>query len=237
MYPEYQNCIDWHDSQFMEHMFSRSEADAKIVLDEIVDHPEKIHESEIQSKLIIYMHDLAYRVESYRDLNDYINKTTYDWISKMNLSKNSQKSFEKRYGPHQSRKEQLFQVTSLSAVLRTANKLQTEYEWFWGQTLYNGELILSDDPLLSLKLDYPEIVFPVSRTNAIILRKTGVSARIMGTDKPENGIINISIRNSLKYDLLQLCAMNRYVFGSERILKLLITLWKCRRNGEVDGIR
>jgi hypothetical protein len=216
--------INSSDQQFIEHALSRSEADISHVFDELISNPSRLGDVEVRAKLIIFFHDLAYRIEAYRNTQEYMNAVTYDALKGMMFPTDATEYIESTYGAPVARKEQLKKMTSLSDVLRTCNTLLNEYEWFWGNMIGAGEFILSDDPLCELRYNGPEIIVPISKTNAIILRKKNINTPIMGTNQPQNGIIEITTQNAVKYAILSFCTAKRYVFGSEKMLKSILRL-------------
>ena len=74
LYPDAVPIIDAADEQFVEKELSRVEADTSKVLDLICSNHEALYDESNVQKLIIFLHDLAYRSEKYRDQLDNIDK-------------------------------------------------------------------------------------------------------------------------------------------------------------------
>lgn len=105
--PELKQHIDWDDPQLIEHYFSRNEGDAKQLFDRIEQNPSAIDAEGSIAKIVIFLHDLAYRNHTYRDDIARINAATYQAMSAMNLTDRGREYVEKTYGSGQARSQQL----------------------------------------------------------------------------------------------------------------------------------
>lgn len=76
LYPDAVPIIDAADEQFVEKELSREEADASKILELICNNHEALYDENNMLKLIIFLHDLAYRSEKYRDQLDNIREQT-----------------------------------------------------------------------------------------------------------------------------------------------------------------
>lgn len=222
--------IDWNDPQLIEHYFSRSEASAKELFDRIEQDPGVLDASGSVAKIVIFLHDLAYRNRSYRDDIARINATTYETMSAMNLTEKQKLSVENTFGQGQARKQQLNGITGISPVLQTNQKLIEEYEMFFATAEKDARFLISDDPAYAVRLDLPEFCFPLSGKHALLFRKPNAMAPIMGTDIPVGNRISISIPNVVRYNLLQFCFSSQYVFGDALNLGQLKLLWEKAKN-------
>ena len=102
--PELRQRIDWDDPQLIEHYFSHSEAVAKELFDQIEQDPAMIDVDGNLAKIVIFLHDLAYRNHAYRDDIAKINAATYEALSAMNLTGKARQYVEDTYGQGQARR-------------------------------------------------------------------------------------------------------------------------------------
>ena|GEM_PF-732733 len=228
--PELKQYIDWNDPQLIEHYFSRSEAETKILFDRIEQKSSVIDADGNIAKIVIFLHDLAYRNHTYRDDIARINEVTYQAVSAMTLSGREREYVEKTYGPEQARNQQLHAITDIAPVLQTNRKLMEEYDMFFATAEKDARFLISDDPAYAVRLDFPEFCFPLSGKHALLFRKPNVIAPIMGTDNPVGDRISVSILNVMRYNLLQFCFASRYIFGDVLNLKQMKLLWEQVQN-------
>lgn len=89
LYPDVAPILDTADEQFVEKALSREEADVSKILDLICNNHEALYDDVNMQKLIIFLHDLAYRSEKYRDQLDNIREQTLAHLKKwvLQLSK------------------------------------------------------------------------------------------------------------------------------------------------------
>lgn len=228
--PELKQYIDWDDPQLIEHYFSRSEDDTKKLFDRVEHNSSAIDADGSIAKIVIFLHDLAYRNHAYRDDIARINAVTYQVMSAMNLTDREREYVEKTYGPEQARSQQLHAITDIVPVLQTNRKLLEEYDMFFATAEKDARFLISDDPAYAIRLDLPEFCFPLSGKHALLFRKPNAVAPIMGTDSPVGNKISISIPNVVRYNLLQFCFASRYVFGDILNLGQLKLLWEHAQN-------
>lgn len=226
--PEFQQLINWDDPQLIEHYFSRSEADTKELFDAVEKDPSLLDADANVARIAIFLHDLGYRNQAYRDGISKINKCTYQALAKMNLTEDQRLYAERTYGQEQARNQQLHAITDIAPVLQTYQKLFGEYDLYFATAEKDACFIISDDPAFFVRFDLPEICFPLSGKHALLFRKPGAIAPIMGTDVPVGKRISISIPNVVRYNLLQFCAASRYVFGDNHNLEQMKLLWEHR---------
>ena len=228
--PELKPYVGWDDPQLIEHYFSHSEDDAKKLFDRIEQNPSVINANGSIAKIVIFLHDMAYRNHAYRDDIARINAVTYKAISDMNLKDMEREYVEKTFGPDQARSQQLHAITDITPVLQTNRKLLEEYDIFFATAEKDARFLISDDPAYTVRLDFPEFCFPLSGKHALLFRKPNVTAPIMGTDSPVGDRISISIPNVVRYNLLQFCFASRYVFGDTLNLRQMKLLWEQVQN-------
>ena len=227
--PELQQHIDWNDPQLIEHYFSRSEADAKELFDAVEQDPALLDADVSVARIAIFLHDLCYRNQAYRDSISGINAITYQALSQMNLTEDQRRYVERTYGHGQARDHQLHAITNIAPVLQTYQKLFGEYDLYFATAEKDACFIISDDPAFFVRFDLPEICFPLSSKHALLFRKPDAVAQIMGYDVLVGKTISISLPNVVRYNLLQFCAASRYVFGDNHNLEQMKLLWE-RRN-------
>lgn len=214
-----------YEDQPIEHFLSRVEADMKVLLDDIASNPDLLAKAETRIRMACFFHLASYRSKNYRDKIDRINKQTYDYVIKMAYTDDKRKWIEHSYGNGASKRQQLKMMIDDEPLAETYAVLENDYVWYWATAEKDGEFIVSDDFSMFFRTEAVELIFPVSLKNAIILRKTDASAPIMGTDLPNGNRIFVSLKNILKYDLLQLCSGQLYAFGSEKMLTQMKKLW------------
>lgn len=211
--PDVEHNIDWDNPQLIEVYFSRCEADVKELFDRLEKGTDQIASVGNIAKIVVFLHDLAYRNHAYRDTIAKINEVTYLALMQLNLTEEQRQYVEKTYGQKQARDQQLHAITDVAPVLQTYTKLFGEYELYFATAEKDARFLISDDPAFAIRLDEPEICFPLSGKHALLFRRLGVTASIMGADMPIGNRISISIPNVVRYNTLQFCAASRYVFG------------------------
>ena len=231
--PELKQYVDWDDPQLLEHYFSRSEDDTKILFDRIEQNPSVINADGSMARIVVFLHDLAYRNHAYRDDIEMINAVTYQAMSAMNLTDIEREYIEKMYGQEQARSQQLHAITDIAPVLRTNQKLLEEYELYFATAEKDARFLISDDPAYAVRHEFPEFCFPLSGRHALLFRKPNVVAPIMGTDSPVGDRISISFSNVVRYNLLQFCIASRYVFGDALNLRQMKLLWETVHNTNI----
>lgn len=127
---------------------------------------------------------------------------------------------------HTGQETQLYQLLGISPLLKTAEKLETRYLWYFGTVGGTQKLIISDNPAQGIWLGFNDICFPISGEQAIIFRVKNQNAPIISSDMPVQNEITLSDRSVLKYNIIQSSYANRFIFGDKESLQCCRWLWK-----------
>lgn len=209
------------DEQFVEHGLARSEGEIASIFRDIDANHSLLHRETIRSKLTIFIHDLAYRTEAFRDQMDAIHDITEAALIQMNLD-------PEKFGKlHTGQEIQLHQILGITPVLKTAAQLENNYSWHF--TTINGlqNFIISDNPAVGVAFGFNDICFPLSSKTAIIFRVKDSDAPIVSQDLPnQKGEIALSDSSVIKYNVIQRAHAKRFMFGKKDDLQIIQKLWK-----------
>lgn len=216
LYPDAVPIIDAADEQFVEKGLSRMEADLTAILDLITrDHNALYDETNLQ-KLIIFLHDLTYRSEKYRDRLDDIRQQTIYHLTKFGISPEQVDGLEKT-----GKDNQLYQLLGIAPLLKTAKKLTENYNWYIGTVPGAVKLVISDNPAQGIMLGFNDICIPLCGDTAIILRAVNLDTPIISEDLPVANKITLTERSVFAYNAVQLSYANRFMFGDKGSLSFL----------------
>ena len=224
--PELRQQINFNNPQFIEDMLARSEDVAKRVLDAIENDPALLTDHETQAKLVIFLHDLAFRVDKYRTQIEQLNTMTVKAFAGENVPDSYKRKIRTYFDPAQARMQQLNAITGIHSVLQTATKLFEEYEWYFATSKGDMCFVISDDPAGGIRHNPVEICFPLSSKNAVIFRKIDATSPLMSDDVSQGNRISVSKRNVFRFNILQRCCALEYMFGDTRSLQLLASICK-----------
>lgn len=199
------------NEQIVENALGRSESELVHILDQLNYDPAIMYKSQSMSKIIVFLHDLAYRSEAFRIATNKVQKATG------NLGE--YKGTENNLG----KLAQLYYLSGLKPLLHTAEVLQ-QYSWYYGIVQGNSSLVISDNPAQAIATGFNDICFPISGQRAIILRINDSNAPLISADFPCDGIIQLSNQSVFAYNALQLSFANRYMFGNRKTLENLKAL-------------
>ncbi|MBO5016846.1 MAG: DUF4238 domain-containing protein [Bacteroidaceae bacterium] len=221
---EVDNALSLDDGQLVEKMLSRSEADASQILDDICQNSDLLYDKEHLQKLLIFIHDLAYRSKKYRDTMDRVQQQVIEACAQMGIPK------DKIDGANITAKEyQLYQLLGVKPLLETAHNLTECYNWYFASVSGDLKLIISDNPLQGVIEHFNDICIPLSGNNAIILRIVDPNSPTISKDMPQNNIISLTERSVLAYNLFQLSYADRFIFGDKQSLMKMQQV--CNRKG------
>lgn len=216
LYPDAIPVIDAADEQFVEKGLSRVEADVSTILDLICNNREALYDEVNMQKLIIFLHDLAYRSEKYRDQLDNIKERTLIHLEKMGITAEKVEGMDKT-----GKDNQLYQLVGIAPLLKTAKKLTENYNWYIGTVSGNMKLVISDNPAQGIMLGFNDICIPLSGNKAIIFRIIGPEALIISKDMPVGNEIKLTERSVFAYNAVQMSYANRFMFGDKASLTFL----------------
>lgn len=216
LYPNAMPIIDAADEQFVEKGLSRMEADASKILELIDKDHNALYDETIMQKLIIFLHDLAYRSEKYREQLDSIREQTLTHLKRMGISTEQVDGLEET-----GKDSQLYQLVGIAPLLKTAKMLVENYNWYIGTVSGKMKLVISDNPAQGLFLGFNDICIPLSGDNAIIFRNIDPDAPIISKDLPVGNEIQLTERSVFAYNAIQLSYANRFMFGDKASLSFL----------------
>ena len=208
------------NDQFVEKGLSRAEADIANTLKQIDKDHNRLYEDDVRIKLIIFLHDLAFRTEAYRNQIDNISNQLRSHLLRLGIDSAQAKEL------HTGQETQLYQLLGISPLLKTAEKLETRYLWYFGTVGGTQKLIISDNPAQGIWLGFNDICFPISGEQAIIFKVKNQNAPIISSDMPVQNEITLSDRSVLKYNIIQSSYANRFIFGDKESLQCCRWLWK-----------
>lgn len=216
LYPDAVPIIDAADEQFVEKGLSRMEADLTAILDLITrDHKALYVETNLQ-KLIIFLHDLTYRSEKYRNILDDVRRQTIHHLARFGILPEQVDELKKT-----GKDNQLYQLLGVAPLLETAKKLTENYNWYIGTVPGEMKLLISDNPAQGIMLGLNDICIPLCGDTAIILRIVNPDAPIISEDLPVDNIITLTERSVFAYNSIQLSYADRFMFGDKGSLSFL----------------
>lgn len=216
LYPDAIPIIDAADEQFVEKGLSRMEADVSRILDLVSNNHEALYDETNMQKLIIFLHDLAYRSEKYRDQLDNIREQTLDHLKRLGISPDRVKEIKQT-----GKDNQLYQLVGIAPLLKTAKMLVENYNWYIGIVPGNMKLVISDNPAQGIFLGFNDICIPLCGDKAIILRVNDPEALILSKDMPVGNEIKLTERSVFAYNAVQMSYANRFMFGDKASLSFL----------------
>lgn len=224
IFPSIKESKFYHDVQLTEHALSRLEGAYKELLDDIEANPEIIYEDKSRARFICFVHELAYRTKSFRDMLDGINSTTKDVLSKMcdNLGLSAdtkRKALEENCIPGIN--IQLENILSLGPTFQTMKVLLENYDWFIGYNDTELDFVISDNPAQTVWCHFNDICIPISKRIAIVMRVKDDKAPMISGDKAKDNIIDMSIKGVIAYNTMQISMAQLYLFGSGRAINFM----------------
>jgi len=211
-----------NSNQFIEKGLSKSEADMAHILKQIDDDYNNLYKDDVRAKLIIFLHDLAHRTEAFRVHLDNISNQRCCRLSQLGIDSAQVESFPT------GQETQCCQLLGISPLLKTAEKLDNLYSWYFAVINGKQKLIVSDNPAQGIWFGFNDICFPISEDHAIIFRVKDKNAPIISSDMPIQNVITLSDSSVLKYNIIQSSYANRFVFGDAESLQYCRRLWKFR---------
>lgn len=219
LYPEYADLIDFSDEQLIEKYLSRIEGGYECAISEVIECPSALFKSENQIKIIIYLHCLAYRTEELRNFLQYINEATKEHVLKMGIA---DKQFLSQFDLDNAKYEQLQALTEIGPLLRTAEMMLENYDWYVGDNSTGLKFITSDNPAQNIFLGYNDICFPISSNKALVFKMKNPAVPFLTNDPISNNVVTLSEKSVFISNAFQGTHAYRYLFGDkESILNLL----------------
>lgn len=204
--------VDLEDEQFVEKELGRMEGDVAGIIRDITQDHSKIYEKVVEQKLIIFLHDLAYRTENPRKEIEMVKNATIHHSTQNNIAQAAKDS---------AKKTQLYYLHGLKPLLDTAHMLKEKYDWYIGVVSGKYKLLISDDPAKGIRLGFNDICIPISGDLAIIFRAHYTAASYISKDTPTNGEITLSERSVFVYNAWQRICAKRFMFGDKKTIEFI----------------
>lgn len=211
LFPDVVDQVDLDDEQFLEKALSRVEGATTRIMDDICADGSKLFDETNMATLIIFLHELTYRSEKYRDMIDSIRSQTLGFLKKLGVEELRKTGKD----------VQLYQLMGIRPALETAKCLIENYNWYVGTVPGRMKLVLSDNPAQGLMLGFNDICIPLCGDKAIIFRIADPDAPILSRDMPTGNEIILSERSVFAYNAIQLSYANRFMFGDKMSLSIL----------------
>lgn len=225
LYPQLREYQNLNDEQFVEHACSREESAISQLLNELEVDLNLIYKDTNRTKMIEFLHSMAYRTKYFRDKMDKINKQTMEVLSEIcdnvGLSEEEkQKELERHC--YTGKEIQIYQMLDISSTLQTLDKLLGNYEWYMAYNDTELDFVISDNPFQTVWNGLNDICVPISKSRAYILRVKDKRAPLFSKDMPNrNNIINLSLNSVIAYNSLQLGMAQFYLFGTKRAINFM----------------
>lgn len=216
LYPEAVAKADVRDEQFVEKALSRVEGATAAIMDALCKDSSLLFDEANMATLVIFLHELAYRSEKYRDTIDNIRSQTIDFLNKLGVDKDAVEEVEKT-----GKEVQLYQLMGIRPIVDTAKSLIENYNWYIGTVPGEMKLLISDNPAQGVMLGFNDICFPLCGDKAIIFRIANPDAPILSKDMPVGNEITLSERSVFAYNAVQLSYAKRFMFGDKMSLAIL----------------
>ena len=215
------------DEQFVEHALSREEGAYNQMLNDLEANSQSIYTEQTRAIFISFVHSLAYRTKSFRDMIDKMNEKTEQVLREMcdnvGLSEED-KANSIKTNCISGQQQQIENLVSLVPTLGTMNKLLINYNWYIAYNYTDLDFIISDDPAKPIWLGLNDICIPISKKLAIILRVKAKDAPLFSKDISDGNIINMSLQGVTAYNLIQIGMSQKYLFGSEKAIQCMSEL-------------
>lgn len=221
-FPELKENENLKDEQFIEHALSREEGAFRQMLDVIKDNPQEIYNDKTRAVFICFVHELAYRTKGFRDMMDKINNQTEEVLRQMcdniGLSEEEKEQTIKA-NCISGKRQQIESIVSVAPILKTMNMLEKNYNWYIAYNDTDLDLVISDDPVKSIRMGLNDVCIPMTKQLAVVLRVKGQNAPLFSKDIPNENAINMTLQSVVAYNLLQIGMSQRYVFGSQKAIQ------------------
>ncbi len=209
-----------NDIQFVEKALSRLEDKSALLFAKFEKDFDLINDEEFLSNLFLFVHTLSVRTMSYHNSLENIAEQTTNWLKSLKIEKVENYPLDKK--PKDIAKiNQLYEITSLAKVYKKSVSFFNNYDLYIGINDTDMDLLISDNPLMYFMLGFNDICFPINPKLAIIMQvKTAKKEfKICNFDSTKNNIVNLTVKDVLKYNILQQNTDAKYLFGSDEMLQ------------------
>lgn len=202
---------------------SNIEGAANTVLDGFENGTLDFSDEDSMVKLVTFLHTLSARTMKPRSMMQRIHEQTVPILQQ--FAKNTDPSVAVYCNSTDDEYAKKLQIEQLLDPIQTAKfgvKLLENYNWYMGIVQSDIKLIISDNPTQMIDLGFNDCCFPISPDKAIIFRVKQKGAPMISEDAPENGVINLSAKSVLVYNLLQKGQAERFLFGDKTSIDVLL---------------
>lgn len=109
--------------------------------------------------------------------------------------------------------------------------LVENYDWYIGYNDTELDFIISDNPAQMIWCHFNDIRIPVSKHKFVVKRVKDEEVPMISGDKAKGNIINMTIKNVIAYNTMQISIVQLYLFGSEKAINFMqniITLYNMK---------
>ena len=220
---KYQEILN--NPQLIEETFSRLESKMADYLNKFESNFSLINDEEFMSTFFLFIRTLSVRTIGYREQLENITTQITEWLNKLNIKQC--KNYPLDVSPKELAKiQQLRTIVSLPQTHLDAVNFFSNYDIFIGVNNSNIGFILSNEPFLSFVSGFNDICFPINPKLSIIMRAKNVDDEfLICKKKPDsNNIINLDVKDVVKYNILQNHLMSKYLFGNRKDIEYTIKI-------------
>ena len=209
--PQMASRIDTSGEQLIEHYLNKSESDTSEIMDQICQDHKAFYNKENVQKLLIFLHDLAYRTEAFRECAVPIDEKLFEEEVKAGT-----------FGEHAQR----YQLVGVRPLMYTSQMLVRDYKWYIATVPGKMQLVISDNPAQGIIEEQDDICIPLCGNIAIIFRRKNPKEPLYSKDIPNGREIVLSERSVFIYNALQRQYANRYMFGDQESLEFVKNMYE-----------
>lgn len=216
LFPEIADKLDSENFQIIEKMLGRSESDIANILRDIDAYEDNLFKYENKIKITIFLYELAYRTEAFRDSMENIHHRSVEAYENLGIPPERVKKLTKG-----GKDTQINMLLSLGQLIKSTEILLNSYGWYYAEVKGTLKLLISDDPARGVWLGFNDICLPIANNKAIVLRIANPSAPMISKDMPDNNKIVLSERSVMVYNLIQCSYANRFMFGDVNSMAII----------------
>lgn len=214
-----------NNPQLIEETLSKLESKMSTYLDELEKNYSLINNEDFLSIFFIFIRTLAIRTSGYRAGLEKITMQTTNWLKNLGVKKCANYNLD--IDPTELAKiEQLKYLISLPSLFKKSISFFNNYNIYIGINNTDLGFIISNEPFLHFELGFNDICFPINPHLAIIMQVKDVDDEFLVCHSNPNkqNIIELSIHDIIKYNILQNHLMSKYLFGNKTDLENTIKI-------------
>jgi len=218
-YPQIVNALDFSDPLFIEKYFSRIEGEVNQLFTRILQQDHLVLSLEDKFKLIIFLHDLAYRTKFYRETLDMIAENSNSIINDIGKANNmTEKELKKSYF-EVGTKSHIKHFFDLRSFVEFSNMILSNYEFCYAKNQGVVDFILSDNPAFQISMGMNDFCFPISPKRAIVLRCKNRGAKMICSIPNIHHVLLLNSNNVMEYNISNAAFSYEFLFGTYITLK------------------